>query len=88
MHYTFVYIDTSSYFKHRSYYICFSTDNLNVLGAYFTKRRILRNIISKLLISRIGNQNSFKLISKKLMSTLHISYMKEKEKMDKNETKS
>lgn len=83
MHYTFVYIDTSSYFKHRSYYICSSTDNLHVFGAYFTKRRILRNIISKILISRIGNQNTLKLIS-----TLHISYMKEKEKMDKNETKS
>lgn len=31
----------------------------------------------KILISQIGNQNTWKLIS-----TLHISYMKEKEKMD------
>lgn len=32
-------------------------------------------VISKILISQIGNQNTLKLIS-----TLHISYMKEKEK--------
>lgn len=84
MHETFVYIDTSSYFKHRSYYICSSTDNLHVFGAYFTKRRILRNIISKILISRIGNQNTLKLIS-----TLHISlYERERENGRKKEPNS